>query len=200
MLLARKTKIFALFTLGAMLLDLSGEVANSTTILRTKKTITKTETPITRVVTKGDPSKFEVEKKSDTHNDYYKGLTAEQSAQADAIAKSIAQSIMSNKKLNTDLKRVRAASEKVHEYCMKSTYGADEKRYYRSPYGVFVTKNYTCAGAARALGRVLDFMGYKWTHINPNLWKHQWCELNMDGKKGYADATTGFANYGDYGE
>ena len=196
----RKTKILLLVILFVVLLNLSENAAYSSTKVRVKKSVIRTGTPITRIVTTGDASKFEIEKKSDKHDDYYKGLTAEQAAQADEIAKKIAQSIMSNKKLNTDLKRVKAAAQKVHEYCMKATYGNDEKKYYKGPYGVFITGNYTCAGAARALGRVLDFMGYKWTHINPNLWKHQWCELNMDGKKGYADATGGFANYGEYGE
>ena len=201
MFLTRKTKIFALFIMCVTLLNIIlGEAAYSSTKVRVKKTVIRTVTPQMRVAVTGDQSKFEIEKKSDTHNDYYKGLTKEQAAQADEVAKKIAQSIMSNKKLNTDLKRVNAAAQKVHEYCMKATYGNDEKKYYKGPYGVFITGNYTCAGAARALGRVLDFMGYKWTHINPNLWKHQWCELTMDGKKGYADATVGYANYGGYGD
>ena len=53
--------------------------------------------------------------------------------------------------------------------------------------GVFVAGVYTCAGTTRALGRVLDYMGYSWQHVNENKWSHQWCIVTMDGQAGYAD-------------
>ena len=82
----------------------------------------------------------------------------------------------------------KAASIIYREYNLHNTYGTDANKYYRGPYGVFIAGVYTCAGGARALGRVLDFMGYDWEHANPNQWTHQWCIENMDGKTGYADA------------
>ena len=44
---------------------------------------------------------------------------------------------------------------------------------------------YSCAGATRALGMVLECMGYKWEHVNPNQWTHQWCKVTMDGQAGW---------------
>lgn len=56
---------------------------------------------------------------------------------------------------------------------------------------------YTCAGSTRALGRVLDYMGYSWQHVNENKWSHQWCIVTMDGQTGYADGMGGIAGYGE---
>ena len=137
------------------------------------------------------------------HTYYNNHITADQAAQADAIAKSIADRITSNKAYTTDLERVSAAARIVAQYAAKGRYGADDNKYYRTPYGLFVTGNFTCAGTTRSLGRVLEFMGYEWTHVNENEWLHQWNVLYMDGKIGYADAAvipTGRAGYGEYRE
>ena len=136
-------------------------------------------------------------KKPDPHG-YRKGLTDSQADEADRIAREIAGNVMNDSRLVTDLHRVRAASRIVARFCQHADYGNDEKRYYRTPYGVFVAGVYTCAGATRALGRVLDFMGYSWEHVNENKWEHQWCVLEMDGKKGFADGMGGFAGYGEH--
>lgn len=130
------------------------------------------------------------------HN-YYRNCTQEQADQADAIAKQIADSIMSNAAYTTDLQRITAAAQQVAAYCNNSVYGVDDNKYYRSPYGVFVAGVYTCAGSTRALGRVLDYMGYNWQHTNEGKWVHQWCILTMDGQIGYADGMGGFAGYGE---
>ena len=131
-----------------------------------------------------------------SHN-YYQNCTQEQADQADAIASQIADSIMSDPAYTTDLQRVTAAAQTVASYCNNSVYGTDENKYYRSPYGVFVAGVYTCAGSTRALGRVLDYMGYSWQHTNENKWVHQWCILTMDGQTGYADGMGGIAGYGE---
>ena len=135
--------------------------------------------------------------KSNPHN-YYKGLTKAQAEEADRVARDIAKSVMANQSLNTDLKKVRAATKIVAQFCSRAAYGNDEKRYYRSPYGVFVAGVFTCAGATRALGRVLDFLGYDWQHVNENQWAHQWCVLEMDGEIGFADGQVGMAGYGEH--
>ena len=135
--------------------------------------------------------------KANSHS-YYKDLTKAQAEEADKVARNIAEKIMAEKSLNTDLKRVRAATRTVAKFCSMGRYGNDEKRYYRSPYGVFVAGVFTCAGATRALGRVLDFMGYDWQHVNENQWAHQWCVLEMDGQIGFADGQVGMAGYGEY--
>ncbi len=137
---------------------------------------------------------------SSNHQYYNENITAEQAAQADAVAKSIANRIMSNPNYKTDLQKVRAAAEIVAQYAMKGKYGADSKKYYRTPYGVFISGNFTCAGTTRSLGLVLEFMGFEWQHVNENEWKHQWCVLTMDGKIGYADANVFPSGMVDYGE
>jgi len=157
--------------------------------------ITENETPA-----KNTASLNQV-KLSSKHQYYNENITAEQAAQADAVAKSIADKIMNNPNYKTDLQKVQAAAGAVAKYAAKGKYGADANKYYRTPYGVFITGNLTCAGTARALGRVLYFMGFEWQHTNENEWKHQWCMLTMDGRKGYADAAvipTGAAGYGEY--
>lgn len=58
---------------------------------------------------------------------YYKNITAEQAAAADAVAKQIADSIMANKAYTTDLQRVNAAAVTVASYCSQIPYGSDGK-------------------------------------------------------------------------
>ena len=132
---------------------------------------------------------------SASHN-YYKGISSDKAAQADMIAQNIAASILANPAYTTDLQKVNAAAQVVASYCTQAVYGTDANRYYRSPYGVFISHNYTCAGSTRALGRVLDYMGYTWVHSNENQNSHQWCILIMDGQQGFADGMGGFAGYG----
>lgn len=67
---------------------------------------------------------------------------------------------------------------------------------YWSAYGVFIRGEYSCAGSTKALGLVLTCMGYQWKHRNENQMAHQWCELSMDGRLGYADGQTGLVGYG----
>ena len=132
-----------------------------------------------------------------TSHTYYKGVPKDGVILADSVAQSIAISIMTNPAYTTDLERVSAAATTVASYASSCVYGVDPNKYYRSPYGVFVTGNYTCAGTTRALGRVLDYMGYEYIHINENQWCHQWNALVMDGQTGYADGMSGTAGYGE---
>ena len=128
---------------------------------------------------------------------YYKNVPKEVADYSDAMAKAIADTIMSDPNLTTDLQRVQAAAEAVAYLCSISTYGYDTEKYYRTPAGLLVYGVYTCAGSTRTLGRILDFMGYEYTHVNENQYKHQWCVLTMDGQVGYADGMGGFAGYGE---
>lgn len=120
---------------------------------------------------------------------YYKYCTKEQAEQADAVARSIATRVLSDTSLITDIAKIKKASSIIYkEYIINSSRENDENKYYRSPYGVFIAGISTSAGGTRALGRVLDFMGYDWEHANPNTKTHQWCIVNMDNQAGYADA------------
>lgn len=114
-------------------------------------------------------------------------------AQARVIARQIANSITGS----SDLEKVQKAAQAVYDYTLNATYTTKGDDYYTA-YGVFIKGEFSCAGTARALGMVLEEMGYKWTHINPNQWTHQWVELEMDGKHGYADAMIAIAGYGEY--
>ena len=136
-----------------------------------------------------------------THKYYYtSNITEEQKAQADAVARQIADYVMSQKNLKTDLEKVRLATKIVRKCALEGKYGAEENNYYRTPYGVFVAKKFTCAGTATALGRVLEFMGFDWGHVNEEKWLHQWCVLTMDGKPGHADPASGIDDAVGYGE
>ena len=53
---------------------------------------------------------------SDNHQYYNENITAEQAAQADAIAKSIANQIMNNPNYKTDLQKVQAAERSFEEH------------------------------------------------------------------------------------
>ncbi len=121
--------------------------------------------------------------------------TEEKNNQALTIAQKIADGITGN----TDLEKVRKAAQIVSSYCYHDTYTMDGKDY-RTAYGVFIKGEYSCAGATRALGMVLNCMGYSYEHINENQYTHQWCTLTMDGQKGYADGQVGLAGYGDHPE
>ncbi len=131
------------------------------------------------------------------HN-YYSGLTPAEALAADEKALKIAEDILSDPNYETEQEMIQAAATAVKKYVDKAKYGADENLYYRSPYGVFVSKNYSSQGAARALGRVLDYMGISWVHANEYTDSYQWCILQMDGQPGYADAVMGSADLGNW--
>ncbi len=109
------------------------------------------------------------------------------------VAQQIADSITGS----SDLEKIRQAAEIVASYCMNSTYTSSDPDY-RSAYGLFCKGVYTCAGSTRALGMVLECMGYSWEHVNANQWTHQWCRvMMMDGQEGWADGMSGIADYGE---
>ncbi|SNU04804.1 Putative cell wall binding repeat-containing protein [Lachnospiraceae bacterium] len=121
--------------------------------------------------------------------------TGDKDADAKRVAKLVAKcSGYKNKKLK-DIEKVGRAAVIVSAFCARCKY-TSEGTDYRTPYGVFIKKEYTCAGATRALGLVLTIMHYKWTHVNENQYTHQWIKLKMDGKKGFADGQVGWVGYG----
>lgn len=111
---------------------------------------------------------------------------------AHRVAKAIAKCVQ---KKGRDIDRVQQAAFYVSVFSKRCRYtmsGPD----YSEAYGVFIAKEYSCAGSTRALGMVLEHLGYQWTHANPNKYTHQWCKLKMDGKNGYADGQVGMVGYG----
>lgn len=118
--------------------------------------------------------------------------TGNKTEDAQRVAKLIAKCIQ---KGGRDIDRVRQAAFYVSVFCSKCKYTMSGPNYSEA-YGVFIAKEYSCAGATRALGMVLDNLGYRWTHANRNQYTHQWCRLKMDGRTGYADGQIGAAGYG----
>ena len=117
--------------------------------------------------------------------------TEEKNQQALVIAQKIASEITGE----TDLEKVQKAAQIVSTYCAYAGYTMEGKDY-RTAYGVFIKGEYSCAGATRALGMLLNCMGYSYEHVNENQYTHQWCVLTMDGQIRYADGQVGWAGYG----
>lgn len=114
--------------------------------------------------------------------------------QAQVVAEQIAQEINANYTSRSDLDKVSAAAEIVAGYCRQGT--ASDSQDSATAYGVFIKGEYSSAGATRALGLVLDCLGYSWQHINAGTSNYQWCQLTMDGQTGWADGQSGTAGYG----
>jgi len=95
----------------------------------------------------------------------------------------------------TEIEKVAYAAGVVKAYCDRGTYTTTGS-VYRTAYGVFVAGEYSCAGATRALGLILDYLGIKWEHANINQWADQWCRVIVDGQEGYCDGIYGIAGYG----
>lgn len=112
-------------------------------------------------------------------------------AQARAVARQIANSITGS----TDLEKITKAAQIVSEYYRRGVHKESGSDYYTA-YGVFIKGEASCAGCTRALGMVLEYMGYSWKHANENQWTHQWVIVTMDGQEGYADGQVGWAGYG----
>lgn len=129
-------------------------------------------------------------------HDYYRNLSSEYVAESEEMAQYIAEILMSKPELTTDYDKVEYATYLIASLAQNLTYATDSEGIYRSPASVLCMKNYTCAGTTRALGRVLDYMGYEWEHTYENQEHHQWCVLMMDGKIGYADGMGGLCGYG----
>ena len=142
------------------------------------------------------------------------GMTYEQEVQARSIAKQIADAIIaatdppedtssssssskksSKSKSAKDVEKVAYAAGIVRAYCDLGTFTTSGK-IYRTAYGVFIGGQYSSAGATRALGLVLDYLGITWVHKNINTWEDQFCQVIVDGQEGYADAIMAAAGYG----
>lgn len=124
------------------------------------------------------------------------GMTYGQEVQARSIAKQIAEHITEagGDKVK-EIEKVAYAAGVVKAYCDLGTYTTDGQMY-RTAYGVFIGGQYSCAGATRALGLILDYMGIKWVHKNINTWEDQWCQVIADGQEGYGDGCGAIAGYG----
>jgi hypothetical protein len=158
---------------------------------------TSTETTTTiSATTSAKPVTQETLDAANKKHNYYKKLSSDYVIASEQNAQWLAEMIMSNPELTTDYDKVAYATYIIAGVAAQLPYGRDSAGIYRSPASIFCTENYTCAGATRALGRVLDYMGYEWEHTYENQNHHQWCVLTMDGQVGYADGMAGLVGYG----
>jgi uncharacterized repeat protein (TIGR02543 family) len=112
-------------------------------------------------------------------------------ASAEQIAKSIAKRC---KKEKSAEKRIQAATVAVTAFVAQNEY-TSKKKNYNKPHGVFVAGHSTCAGETRALGMVIGYMGYTWTHANENKWTHQWVRVSTKKGVRWADANVIITSY-----
>ena len=139
-----------------------------------------------------------------------KHTEAELEQMAKEEAKAIANYIMNELSLSTDLERISVAARIVYEYMDAGntipsyTINPDGSTScnvvgYNRPFGTLITGYSTCAGDVRALGLVLEYMGFEWYHVNANKWDHQWCVVyDVDGQTAFADAAWyGVVGYGE---
>jgi uncharacterized repeat protein (TIGR02543 family) len=101
------------------------------------------------------------------------------------------------KKEKTAAKQIQAATDAVTVFVAMNKY-KQKGKYYNKPEGVFVKAISTCAGECRALGLVIEKMGYKWEHINENKQTHQWVVVyTKKNRKGARWADANFIKIGD---
>lgn len=113
------------------------------------------------------------------------------------MAREVAMLLVAEIPEGSDLERVSTAAYIVSIFASYGQYTMEGEDY-SQPYGVFVKGEYSCAGCTRALGMLLECMGYEWEHINAHQYTHQWCVVEMDGKIGWADGQIGMAGYGEF--
>jgi hypothetical protein len=112
-------------------------------------------------------------------------------------AQLIADNVMNDPQLKTDLERIAKAARLINNYV-----GAGRETSsvpgYNQPFGTLVTFYSSCAGSTRAMGLVLEYMGFEWYHVNENSWSHQWCLVyDVDGQAAFADGSMyGVVGYG----
>lgn len=160
--------------------------ANSNIISGTTKTKTNTYVPSTSSNSSSN---------SNQGNTSSSGLTASQKEeQAREVARYIAKQITGN----SDQEKIELAAQIVQYYYYMGVHSETGNDYYTA-YGVFIKGESSCAGTTRALGMILEEMGYSWRHANENQWTHQWVIVdNMDGQVGWADGMIGMAGYGGF--
>ena len=142
------------------------------------------------------------------------GMSYEQEVQARSTAKQIAEAInnaatatsksssnssssksTSKTKTIKDVEKVAYAAGIVRAYCDQGTF-TTAGGINQTAYGVFVGGEYSSAGATRALGLILDYLGITWVHKNIGTFEDQYCQVIVDGKEGYGDGMKATAGYG----
>lgn len=113
-------------------------------------------------------------------------------------AKAIADYLTNEFTFNSDLELIAAAATIINTYVGKG-HSTSLIPGYNQPFGTLITGYSSCAGSTRALGLVLEYLGFEWYHTNENQWSHQWCVVyDVDGQTAFADGSMlGVAGYGE---
>ena len=109
-------------------------------------------------------------------NSWREGETEEHYNAALKVAKKIADEVRAEVGSKQSLKQIAVATDKVHEYYLKCSYN-DTKVVNWSAWGVFIGKEASCAGATKALGMVLEQLGFEWEHMYEHSRGHQFCKV-----------------------
>lgn len=113
----------------------------------------------------------------------------------DMIASDLANIVIHNEKLVSDLDKVRFATNVLSAIIKQGQLD----KYTQTTYGQFLAQCNTSAGAMNALGSVLEHLGFIWQPTKSKMSGMSWCVLRMDGVLGYADGYVvpgGIAGYG----
>lgn len=123
---------------------------------------------------------------------------AELEQKAKDEAKAIADYLTNEFTFNSDLELIAAAATVINTYVEKG-HATSYVSGYNQPFGTLITGYSSCAGATRALGLVLEYLGFEWYHVNEGQWSHQWCMVyDVDGQTAFADGSEfGIAGYGE---
>lgn len=89
-----------------------------------------------------------------------------QEDQARAVAKKIADEIRKEVGNKQSIEQLELVQKKVQEYVLKCKMGESSDPVTYTAYGVFVAGKCDCYGTAKAVGLVLDELGYKWKQIS----------------------------------
>ncbi len=109
-------------------------------------------------------------------NSWREGETEEHYNAALKVAKKIADEVRAEVGKEKSLKQIAFATDKVAEYYDKCSYD-DTKVVNWSAWGVFIGKEASCAGATKALGMVLEQLGFEWEHMYEHSKGHQFCKV-----------------------
>ncbi len=109
---------------------------------------------------------------------------AEKDKIAKSIAKEIAKEVISEAGSEHSAQQLIVATQKTHDRIYEP-YGfihTEDDPQDWTAYSLFVAHRGSCAGHTRALGLVLDELGYEWEHINEDQWTHQFCKVKVKWK------------------
>lgn len=69
----------------------------------------------------------------------------------------------------------------IRDYYEKKVTYSTKEPHFLDAYGFLITHKASCQGSTCATGLILNILGIEYEHINHNLWKHQWCRVNVNG-------------------